>query len=341
MSGAVVYGFRLAPAAQAATAGDAMNKIALEEHFITETLAPYAAGNRPTKDAAAFAELRRRLADFGESRLAAMDAAGIGYAVLSATVPGVQAEPDAVKAAALARRANDELAEEVRRRPARYGGFAALPLQDPAAAGAELERAMRELGFHGAMINGHTLGHYLDEERFRPFWEQADALAAPLYLHPTDPVGAPAMFGGRPELNGSVWAWTVEAATHALRLVLGGTLTRYRRVKIILGHMGEALPFVMARLDSRTRHAGRELAPDELPSAILRRQFWITTTGVCDHAALATAIANLGEDRVMFSVDYPYENGVEAAAFLASAPITEEVRVKIGRGNAARLLGVG
>lgn len=199
---------------------------------------------------------------------------------------------------------------------------------------------MRELGFHGAMINGHTLGHYLDEERFRPFWEQADALAAPLYLHPTHPVGQPAMFDGRPELNGSVWAWTVEAATHALRLVLGGTLTRFRRVKIILGHMGETLPYVLTRLDSRTKHSGRDVAPDELPSAIIRRQFWITTTGVCDHAALAAAIANLGADRVMFSVDYPYESGVEAAAFLAAAPLPADLRRKIGRDNAARLLGL-
>lgn len=315
-------------------------KIALEEHYLSETLAPYAAGNRPTLDAAVFAELRRRLADFGERRLAAMDEAGIDYAVLSATVPGVQTEPDAAKAVALAQRANDELAGEVRRRPTRYGGFAALPLQDPAAAGAELERAMRSLGFHGAMINGHTLGHYLDEDRFLPFWERADALAAPLYLHPTDPVGAPAMFAGRPELAGSVWAWTVEAATHALRLVLGGTLTRFRHVKIILGHMGETLPGGLWRLDNRTRHSGREIAPDELPSAIVQRQFWITTTGMCDHAALAMAIANLGPDRVMFSVDYPYESSAVAAAFLDRAPLAETVRAKIARRNAAALLGL-
>lgn len=316
-----------------------MNKIALEEHYLTETLAPYAAGNRPTKDAAVFADLRRRLADFGDSRLAAMDEAGIDYAVLSATVPGVQAETDALRAVALARRANDELAEEVRQRPTRYGGFAALPLQDPVAAGVELERAMRDLGFGGAMINGHTLGHYLDEERFLPFWECADALAAPIYLHPTTPVDQPAMFGGRPELNGSVWVWTVEAATHALRLVFGGTLSRFRRVKIVLGHMGETLPYVLSRLDSRTRHSGRDVAPDELPAAIIRRQFWITTTGVCDHAALAAAVANLGEERVMFSVDYPYESSVEAAEFLATAPLSEATRARIGRGNAARLLG--
>src|SRR5687768_16552177 len=157
-----------------------VKKIALEEHFITESLAPYAVGNRPTKDAEAFADLRRRLADFDSVRLEAMDQAGIAFAVLSATVPGVQAEPDPSRAVDLAREANDELANQIRKRPARYGGFAALPMQDPMAAAGELERAMRQLGFCGAMINGHTCGHYLDEERFLPFWERAESLEAPI-----------------------------------------------------------------------------------------------------------------------------------------------------------------
>src|SRR5688572_10689017 len=174
-----------------------LKKIALEEHFITESLARYAAGNRPTKDADVFAELRRRLADFDSLRLEAMDEAGIAYAVLSATVPGVQAEPDPTKALDLARRANDDLATQIRKRPERYGGFAALPMQDPAAAADELERAMGQLGFRGAMINGHTFGHYLDEDRFLPFWERAESLEAPIYLHPTDPSDRPAMFAGR------------------------------------------------------------------------------------------------------------------------------------------------
>jgi 2,3-dihydroxybenzoate decarboxylase len=315
-----------------------LKKIALEEHFITESLAPYAAGNRPTKDADVFAELRRRLADFDSLRLEAMDEAGIAYAVLSATVPGVQAEPDPAKAFDLARRANDDLAIQIRKRPERYGGFAALPMQDPLAAADELERAMTQLSFHGAMINGHTFGHYLDEDRFLPFWERAESLEAPIYLHPTDPADRPAMFSGRPELNGSTWAWTVEAATHALRLVFKGTFERFPRLALILGHMGETLPFILWRLDNRARRADPALPPERMPSAIIKRNFWITTTGVCDPAALMTAIANFGEDRVMFSVDYPYESSKVAAEFLNQAPVSADIRAKIAQGNAARLL---
>jgi 2,3-dihydroxybenzoate decarboxylase len=315
-----------------------LKKIALEEHFITGSLAPYAAGNRPTKDTGAFADLRRLLADFDSHRIEAMDEAGIAFAVLSATVPGVQAEPDPGKAVDLARRANDELAALVQRRPARYGGFAALPMQAPAAAADELERSIRELGFHGAMINGHTFGHYLDEDRFLSFWERAESLQAPIYLHPTDPADRPAMFAGCPELNGSTWAWTVEAATHALRLVFSGIFQRFPRLSLILGHMGETLPYVLWRLDNRVRRADPGLSPERLPSAILKRHFWVTTTGVCDPASLTTAIANLGEDRVMFSVDYPYESSKVASEFLDTAPLTAEVRAKIAHGNAARLL---
>lgn len=317
-----------------------LKKIALEEHFITESLAPYAGGNRPTKDASVFADLRRRLADFDSPRLEAMDEAGITFAVLSATVPGVQAETDAGKAVDLARRTNDDLALQVRKRPARYGGFAALPMQAPAAAADELERAMAQLGFHGAMINGHTLGHYLDEDRFLPFWERVESLQAPIYLHPTDPADRLAMFAGRSEVNGSTWAWTVEAATHALRLVFSETFQRFPRLKIILGHMGETLPYVLWRLDNRARRADPALPPERLPSAVMRRHFWITTTGVCDPAAMTAAIANLGEDRVMFSVDYPYESSQVAAGFLEGAPLSTEVRAKIAHGNAARLLGL-
>jgi 2,3-dihydroxybenzoate decarboxylase len=315
-----------------------LKKIALEEHFITESLAPYAAANRPTKDASVFADLRRRLADFNSLRLEAMDEAGIVFAVLSATVPGVQAEPDPAKAVDLARRANDELAIAVQKHPARYGGFAALPMQAPAEAADELERSIRQLGFHGAMINGHTFGHYLDEDRFLPFWERAESLQAPIYLHPTDPADCPAMFARRPELNGSTWAWTVEAATHALRLVFSGTFQRFPRVALILGHMGETLPYVLWRIDNRARRADPALPPERLPSAVIKRHFWITTTGVCDPASLMTAIVNLGEDRIMFSVDYPYESGRVASEFLDTAPLSAEVRAKIAHGNAARLL---
>jgi 2,3-dihydroxybenzoate decarboxylase len=321
-----------------AKAADATRKIALEEHFTTPALAKrYVA--RPTRSDKLFADIERRLADFDELRLETMDKAGIDLAVLSVTTPGVQAEVDAKAAIALAREANDVLAREVQKRPRRYAGFAHLPMQDGIAAAAELQRAVQQLGFKGALINGQTNGHYLDADMYFPFWERVQDLDVPIYLHPGALVDHPAMFAGRPELNGAVWAWTVETGSHALRLVFGGTFTRFPKLKIILGHMGETLPFLLWRFDSRWQcELGEELPPDALPSTVIKRNFVITTSGVCAHAPLAEAIAMLGEESVMFSVDYPYEDTQTAAAFIESAPISEVVRAKVCHGNAERLL---
>jgi 2,3-dihydroxybenzoate decarboxylase len=177
-------------------------------------------------------------------------------------------------------------------------------LQNANAAAAELQRAVKELGFKGALINGQTNGYYLDADMYLPFWERVQDLGVPIYLHPGELVDHPAMFAGRPELNGAVWAWTVETGSHALRLVFGGTFTRFPKLKIILGHMGETLPFLLWRFDSRWQcELGEDLPPEMLPSAIIKRNFVITTSGVCDARALAEAIAALGEDNVMFSVD--------------------------------------
>jgi len=174
---------------------------------------------------------------------------------------------------------------------------------------------------------------------YLPFWERVQDLDVPIYLHPGDLVDHPAMFAGRPELNGAVWAWTVETGSHALRLVFGGTFTRFPKLKIILGHMGETLPFLLWRFDSRWQcELGKEIPPDALPSAIIRRNFVITTSGVCAPGPLAEAIAALDEDSVMFSVDYPYEDTQTAAAFIESAPISEVVRTKVCHGNAERLM---
>lgn len=313
-------------------------KIALEEHFTTPELAQrYVA--RPTLSDALFADIERRLVDFDALRLETMDRAGIDLSVLSVTTPGVQAESDAATAIRLARAANDALAEQVARHPSRYAGFAHLPLQDPKAAAEELERCVRQLGFVGALINGQTRGQYLDADGFLPFWERVAALDVPIYLHPGQMADQPAMFAGRPELEGAVWAWTVETATHALRLVFGGTFTRFPTVRVILGHMGETLPFLLWRLDSRWQCAlDTELPPDQRPSALIRRHIAITTSGVCDPAALTQALAALGEDQVMFSVDYPYEDTATAAAFIEAAPLTAETRAKVCAGNAMRLL---
>ncbi|MFG1434953.1 amidohydrolase family protein [Xanthobacter sediminis] len=328
------------PAGGAASSGARVpvRKIALEEHFTIPELAErYVA--KPTSDDAVFADIERHLVDFGETRLEAMDRAGIALSVLSVTTPGVQGEKDAALAIALARKANDALAAEVQKRPSRYAGFAHLPMQDPATAADELERCVRQLGFKGALINGQTGGHYLDADMFLPFWERAADLDVPVYLHPGDMIDTPAMLAGRPELGGAVWGWTVDTATHALRLVFGGTFTRFPKLRVILGHMGETLPYLLWRFDSRWQGmAGAPLPPEQLPSAIIRRHIAITTSGVCDPNALACAVAAMGEDNVMFSVDYPYEDTPTAAAFIEAAPMAEDVRARICHANAERIL---
>lgn len=316
-----------------------MKKIALEEHFTRPELAGYGHGPRSSADRETYGRFEERLLEFDGMRLEAMDKAGIELAVLSVTTPGVQAEPDAAIAIKRAREANDFLAREIQKHPKRYAGFAHLPLQDAKAAADELARCVKELGFKGAMINGHTNGHYLDEAMYNPFWERAQELGAPIYLHPRDPHDMPHSYQGHPELLGATWSWTVETATHALRLVFGGVFDRFPKATLILGHMGETLPYLLWRLDSRSRVQSRP-GQDQgrLPSQTIRKNIAITTTGVCSHASLLCALSALGEDSVMFSVDYPYEDCGVAAKFVETAPISEGARAKVCHGNAERIL---
>ncbi len=314
-------------------------KIALEEHFTTPELAKRGLVARPTRGDVLFADIERRLGDFDALRLAAMDEAGIDLSVLSITTPGIQGEKGARAAIRLAQEANDLLAREVRKRPQRYAGFAALPLQDPVAAAVELRRAIKELGFKGALVNGQTDGHYLDDDRYLPFWERVQELDVPVYLHPGELSDLPTMLAGRPELSGPVWAWTADTGAHALRLIFSGIFKRFPRLKIILGHMGETLPYLLWRLDSRYQlQLGEPVDPDARPSTIFRRHFVVTTSGVFDPGPLAEAIGALGEDNVLFSVDYPYEDPRVAADFIDSAPLGDTVRAKICHGNARRIL---
>jgi 2,3-dihydroxybenzoate decarboxylase len=316
-----------------------MRKIALEEHFTRPELSPYARYAGALGDAKAFARYQERLLDFGAMRLEAMDEAGIDVAVLSVSTPGVQAEPDAGVAIKRARIENDFLAREITKHPTRYAGFAHLPMQDAEAATDELTRCVEQLEFKGAMVNGHTNGRYLDGRGYDVFWERVETLGVPIYLHPRDPFDAPHMFSGRPELLGATWSWTMETATHALRLVFGGVFDRHPKAKLILGHMGETLPYLLWRLDSRSRAQGEETEPEARPpSQIIRDQILVTTTGVCSHASLMCALAALGEDSVMFSVDYPFEDCAVAARFIESAPLSEAARAKVCDGTARRLL---
>jgi 2,3-dihydroxybenzoate decarboxylase len=316
-----------------------MRKIALEEHFTRPELSAYAQYEGSNRRSPDFARLRERLLDFGELRLEAMDRAGIDLAVLSVATPGVQAEPDREVAIKRARIENDFLAREITKHPTRYAGFAHLPLQDARVAADELSRCVEQLEFKGALVNGHTNGRYLDERSYDPFWERVEALGVPVYLHPRDPFDAPHMFAGHRELRGATWAWTVETATHALRLAFGGVFDRHPKARLILGHMGETLPYLLWRLDSRSRaQAEDEEAAERAPSQIIRDNILVTTAGVCSHASLACALAALGEDSVMFSVDYRFEDCEVAAEFIESAPISEEARAKVCHGNARRLL---
>jgi 2,3-dihydroxybenzoate decarboxylase len=277
--------------------------------------------------------------DFGERRLAAMDAHHIDYVVLSLSGPGVQYERDASIAIKKAKSVNDFLAAEIQKRPTRYGGFAHLAMHNPAEAAAELERCMRDLGFQGAMINGQTNGEYLDLDKYSVFWERAAALEAPIYLHPGNPVDHPAVYAEHSELWGPVCSWAFETGAHALRLVFAGVFERYPRARLILGHMGETLPFYLWRFDSRWQvcsRGTRTLA--EPPSFYIRRNIAITTSGVCDNAALRAALESMGDENVMFSVDYPFEKTDLAAEFIERAAISEAQRLRVASGNAKRIL---
>jgi 2,3-dihydroxybenzoate decarboxylase len=311
-------------------------KIALEEHFMAPALQSYWEPTVKDMPRERYDQVLARLSDFGEMRLAAMDRAGIGRVVLSLSGPGVQAERDAAVAVRKAREANDFLAKEIEKRPTRYSGFAHLALQDPVEAADELERCMRDLKFCGAMINGHTNGQYLDHPSLNPFWERAEALDAPIYLHPADPLMPHAGYSGYKALTRATWGWTVETATHALRLVFGGVFDRFPKATLVLGHMGETQPFQLWRFDSRAAIYGAKLA--RKPSEYIRQNMFVTISGVFSAAPLHCAIAALGHDRVLFSADYPFESPADAGDFMDTVALDEEVRKDIAFRNAERLL---
>jgi len=319
---------------------DLTPKIALEEHFMHPDFVDYWATTEINISPGLFDKARGALEDFGDHRLAAMDAAGIDFSVLSLAGPGVQVEPDAAIAIRRAKACNDFLAEKMRDQP-RFGGLAHLPMQDPAAASDELERCMGELGYHGAMINGATNGAYLDEDQFSPFWERAEALGAPIYIHPANPVDMPGMYRDHSELYGPVWSWTVETANHALRLIFGGVFDRFPKAKLVLGHMGETLPYQLWRFDSRWKICNAKDRRLELPpSDYMKRNLWVTSSGVFSDEPLKCALAALGEDRVLFSVDHPFEQAQLATEWIENADITAETRNKVCKGNAMALLGL-
>ena len=313
-----------------------MRVIALEEHFTSPFLPVHGAGRRP--------DIAAKLADLGEGRLSGMDAAGIDVQVLSPSSPGthLQSPADAV---ATARDANDLLAEAVAAHPDRFAGFALLPMPAPEAAAAELERCVSTLGFKGTMIHGHVNGRFLDDPAFSPVLACAEALGVPVYLHPTPPTPAvfDAYFSGLPgrtgeALAGAAWGWHAETGLHALRLVLGGCFDRFPRLTIVIGHMGENLPFSLARADSVLSPAATHLKGRV--ADYFHEHFYVTTSAYFTLPPFQCALAVLGIDRLLFSVDYPFSDNDEARRFLDTVPLSPADLEKLAHGNAERLLGL-
>lgn len=318
-----------------------MQKIALEEHFITSDFlkdtqkVDFAGMNQENA-----ADFQTRLLDFDDLRIKAMDESGIEISVLSLTDPGIQGIDEINIAIELARKTNDFLAEKISKNPKRFRGFACLPLQDPIGAAIELERCVRQHGFVGGLINGQTQGSYLDEHKFHPFWKKVEELNVPIYLHPGNPQHMPANYKDQHELAGPLWGWSVETGTHALRMVFSGLFDLFPRIRIILGHMGETIPFLLWRLDSRWKIIKQPKKLLKSPSQYIREHFYVTTSGMCSNGPLSCAIQELGPERVMFSVDYPYESSKIAAEFIEQASINKKTLEKICYENARSLLKI-
>jgi gamma-resorcylate decarboxylase len=322
-------------------------KIGLEEHFAVPDTA---LNPRGTYGDATWAELRGRLLDLHGERLALMDKHGIEMMVVSLNAPAVQAIPDPKQAVEVARRANDALCEQIAKRPDRFQGLAAVAMQDPDAAIKELERCVTQLGFKGVLVNGFSQVNdpdnatYYDLPQYRPFWAAVETFDIPFYLHPRSPLPRDArLYAGHPWLLGAAWAFGNETAVHALRLMGSGLFDEHPRLAIVLGHLGEGIPYGLWRIDN-CNAAAQKTDGNRAKKPIadyVRENFYVTTSGNFSTQALIHAIFQLGADHVMFSVDWPFEEIDHAAVWFDAADISENDRLKIGRTNAARLFKLG
>ena len=313
-----------------------MRVVALEEHFVAPAAAP-PLGDAPVPEP--LATMFRKLDDVGEGRIADMDANGIDFQVLGHNIPGTQGLTGQ-EAIDVSREINDYVAEAVRRHPDRLGAFAVVPSSEPDDAAKELARAKDELGLVGTMINGMTGGRFLDDPYFHPMLEAAARLEMPIYLHPAIPPPAVAeayLKGGNFGLA-MAWNWHSETAIHVLRMILAGVFDRLPGLQLIIGHMGEGLPFMLGRLTeiSKMMPTGMEQPIAEY----FKQNIHITTAGVFDFPSLLCSMMVVGADRIMFSVDYPYCANETGAAFLASVPIGATEKELIAHRNAETLLGL-
>ncbi|MFC1937202.1 amidohydrolase family protein [Chloroflexota bacterium] len=342
-----------------------MKRIAIEEHYLSQNYLSYLRSRKayprieiveddnhrrfeqvcysPVRIRPRYLDLVSKLADLGEGRLSEMDAAGISMQVLSLASGGIDMLEES-EAISISRKTNDELSGVVKKCPDRYAGLATLARHDPTEAARELERAVKELGLKGASVDSHFRGEYLDNEKYSVILEMAQKLDVPIYIHPREP--SPDMrkpYMDYPILARAMWGFAAETGLHAMRLICSGVFDRYPGLKIILGHMGEALPFWLWRLDDIWLHGevvsgqqGGKL--EKLPSQYIKDNFFVTTSGMCWYPALLCAYLGLGADKILFAVDYPFQSNNESVGFMDTASICDSDKEKIYHSNAERLL---
>lgn len=285
--------------------------------------------------------LHDRLLDLDDERIRIMDQAGIDMQLLLLTSTGVQMF-EADQAVEIASIANDRLAEAIARHPTRFAGLATIAPQDPARAVKEIERAVNKLKLNGIVINSHTNGEYLSERKYWPILEAASALEVPIYIHPRAPGPSYISAFKTDHLEHAIWGYQAETGLHGLRLITGGVFDQFPNLKIVLGHMGEGIPYWLYRIDYC--HGGRPLIDrpklKQKPSDYFKQNFVVTTSGVNWSPPLEFCLSVLGADNVMFAVDYPYQETTEAIEFLHSAPISEENKKKLAYENAIRVFGI-
>jgi 5-carboxyvanillate decarboxylase len=290
-------------------------------------------------------QLVARLTDLGAHRLHDMDASGIATQLIFLTAPGVQVF-DAATGSALARSSNDQLAEAVRRHPARFAGLAAIAPQDPRGAAVELERGVRTLGLKGAVVNSHVRGEYLDDPKFWEIFEAAESLNVPIYLHPN--ALPPAMVRPFLErgLEGAIYGFAAETGLHMLRLIVSGVFDRFPGLRLVVGHLGEAIPFWLSRIDfmhrasvTANRYAGMQPLARK-PSDYVKENFWITTSGVAWEPAILFALSVLGPDRVLYAMDYPYQYVPDEVKLIDALPIDDLDKRKLYQLNAERVFAL-
>ena len=292
------------------------------------------------------AEMVRQLTDL-DYRLDEMDRFGVDMHLIGITGPGVQAF-DAKLGTELAVIANDTLAAAIARHPTRFAGLAAIAPQDPAAAAREVDRAIGKLNLNGIIINSHTNGEYLDDPKFWPIFEAAVAHDTPIYLHPTFPADSMIEPYSKYGMMGALWGFGADTSLHAVRMIMGGVFDAFPKLKIVLGHLGEAIPFWLDRLDNRYHNILRRggLEPlgmkqlERLPSDYFRTNFWVTTSGMMTNPPLQFCLDMFGPERVLFAIDYPYEQTAEAVPFIAAAPLDDAARRRVTHANAEALFRI-